>query len=663
LLFQAYLDSSGVGYYYNWEFGSNSAGDESYADIMATNTFYSNGGRVYWNRVCPDGTSNFGRRILRGGNNFTYVYPANLSQAECAVHNGTFIAHTQYELEAGILNDQHTELANDIYLTHEVAILAFTALTGVVIDGRGHIVDGRKQHRCFYLANSGLEVTFFDLVIVNCYADSDSYSGSNGAGIFVGSDVTLTLRGVTISNCSAISGYGGGLYLGTGGVMSVLNSTFVANEARFGAGIYVRASSGIGCSLKDTSLVGNRAERRGAGLHAGSGATVNLERCTVHDNEITSTSNSDSSSGYHGAGCYFGSSTKVSILNSFITHNAGAGWGSGFIAWTNSVVELTDTIVKGNICKYRGCGAYNYLNAATISGSIFASNSGGNYGGGLYMTNSSSLELSAYMFYDNYATDKTSSDIYAGGSESVSNGCPTDAPNNFGHGILHCSGCNDFYYPANLSLSGCEANATTASVSTGFALESVLQSNRVISLEVDVYLDSEVVVLGFTPLTGVVVDGQGRYKIDGQGQHRCFFVGNAATELTLRALNVSNCAASASYYVGASSGTLFYGGAVFVDNNAIITIVQSALVHNSAPSGNGGGLYVGIGGSFTAINSTFAYNSVPGDRAGAGFYLDTGAALDINGLHVRTIYRGRDMITRLINILCALFLGFIYSFC
>ena len=237
LLLQASFENYGVGYYYNWEFDSNFAGNDDYADVIATSYFYSRGGRVYWNRVCPEGSSNFGRKILRGGDNFAYVYPANLTEAECAVHNDTLIAHTQHELEAGVLNSQRTELARDIYLTHEVAILAFTKLTGVVLDGRGHTVDGRRKHRCFYLANAGLEVTLIDLMIANCYADSDSYSGSYGAGIFVGSGISLTLHGTTVTNCSAVSGYGGGLYIGTMGSLVVDTSTFMSNDARYGAGI------------------------------------------------------------------------------------------------------------------------------------------------------------------------------------------------------------------------------------------------------------------------------------------------------------------------------------------------------------------------------------------------------------------------------------------
>ena len=632
---QAYFGNYGVGHYYNWEFESNTAGYADYADVITTTYFYSHGGRVYWNRVCPEGTSNFGRKILRGGNNFAYVYPANLTEAECASHNGTLIAHTQHELEAGVLNSQRTELARDIYLTHEVAVLAFTELTGLVIDGRGHTVDGRSQHRCFYLANAGLEVTLIDLVIANCYADSNSYSGSYGAGVFVGSGITLTLHSVTVSNCSTISGYGGGLYLGTSVALVATKSTFMENEALEGAGIYLVASGATTVSLQDSFLKANRADRQGAGLYVGNGITISLERCTVHANEITSSSNSDGTGGYHAAGCYFGGSTKVSILDSFITHNIGASWGGGFLAWTNSVVELTNTVVKGNICKYRGCGAFNYLNSASVIGSTFAGNSGGNYGGGLYMTSSTSLELLAYMFYDNSATDQASSDLYAGGSETIGNGCPVDAPNNFGHGILYCSGCNDIYYPANLSSSGCEANATSASVSSAFELESALQSDRVISLEANVYIVSEVAVLGFLPLTGVVMDGQGRYKVDGQDQHRCFFVGNAATELTLRALNVSNCAASTNYYVGTTSGMTFYGGAVFVDNNAVFAMVQSALFGSSAASGYGGGLYVGTDSTFAAINSTVAFNSVSENGLGAGCYISTGASFDANGFHVR----------------------------
>jgi len=624
---QAYFDNYGTGYYYNWEFDSNFAGDDNYADIIATTSFYNNNGRVYWNRVCPEGTSNFGRKILRGGNNFAYVYPANLTEAECSVYNDTVVAHTQHELESGVLNAQRIELARDIYLAHEVAILAFTSLRGVVIDGRGHSVDGQRQHRCFYLANAGLEVTLIDLVIANCYVDAESYSASNGAGIYAGPGVTLTLHGITITNCSAASGYGGGLSVGSSNALVVFNSTFTGNNAWYGAGIYVVSSDRTTCTFQETVIVDNLADRYGAGLYASTYSTVVLERCTVSANEITS--------GYHGAGCYFGVSTKVSIFDSFITHNFGAERGSGFSAWTNSIVKLNNTVVKGNVCKDRGCGAYNHYNSATMIESTFARNSGGKYGGGVYMTSSSSLILSVYMFYDNNATDQASSDIYAGGSETIDNGCPADAPNNFGHGILYCSGCNNIYYPANLTSSGCESNATTASVTSQYALESALQSDRVISLEADIFIISEVAVLGFVPLTGVVIDGQDFYKVDGQDQHRCFFVGNAATELTLRALNVSNCAASTNYYVGTPLGPAFYGGALFVDNNAVLTLVESVLFRSSATSGYGGGLYAGTGSTIKAMNSTIAYNDVSEGGLGAGCYIDTGSIFISSDLHVR----------------------------
>ena len=624
-----------MGYYYNWEFEGNTAGYETYNDIITTDTFYSNGGRVHWNRACPAGTSNFGRKILRGGNNFAFVYPANLTEAACAAHNGTtLVARTQHDLEAGILNAQRTELARDVFLSHEVAVLAFTALRGVVVDGRGHAVDGRGQHRCFYLANAGVEVTLIDLVVANCVASAGSYGGSYGAGIFAGAGATLTLRGVTVKNCTAVAGYGGGLYLGAASTLSVANSTFAGNAALQGAGLFAAASSGTTCVLRGTTLVGNRAERQGGGLYAGTSVTVSMEACTVDANEITSSSNSDSTSGYHGAGCYFGGSTKVTIQNSFIARNRGAGWGGGFLAWTNSVVKLANTAVSRNRCLYRGCGALNYLNTATVAGSTFSDNAGGAYGGGLYMTSSSSLALSAYTFYGNSATDQASSDVYAGGSETVGNGCPADAPYNFGHGVLYCSGCDDVYYPANLSVVGCEANATAASVGSQLALESAFQSDRVIALEADVYLHAEVAVLGFLPLTGLVVDGQGLFKVDGQGQHRCFFLGNMWTELTLRDLNVTDCRASTNYYVGATSGSRFYGGAVFVDNGAVLTLAGAVLLASSATGGYGGGLYVGTGGNFTATDSVIAFNAVSDDGLGAGCFINTGATFAADGLHV-----------------------------
>ena len=213
---------------------------------------------------------------------------------------------------------------------------------------------------------------------------------SLGGGVYV-AGASPTLRAClvlgnttrTAAPASWIEGHGGGIYAAAGSVLTLVDCGVSSNQASFGGGIHLDASSAI---LSNCSLSANRAESElgtgqgGGGIHAANGSDVDLDGCTISGNVVIRGD---------GGGLYTDSSTATLSSCSVVFNDgggasvigsAGYGWGGGIYSTPDSSVDLTGSDVSDNWGDYGGgglCGTAN-LTDCTVS------RNRGQFGGGAY---------------------------------------------------------------------------------------------------------------------------------------------------------------------------------------------------------------------------------------------------------------------------------------
>jgi predicted outer membrane repeat protein len=149
-----------------------------------------------------------------------------------------------------------------------------TILRNLTIHGEGQertVVDGRGRGPVFVITNS--TVTINGVTIQNGEASSAGGRGIFGGGIR--NDGTLTIENSTFSNNSALRS-GGGIF--NGGTLTVKNSTFAGNRAPLGGGIF----NGGTLIIENSTLSGNRALESGGGIF--NGGMITLTHVTFENN-------------------------------------------------------------------------------------------------------------------------------------------------------------------------------------------------------------------------------------------------------------------------------------------------------------------------------------------------------------------------------------------
>ncbi|MBF0450153.1 MAG: right-handed parallel beta-helix repeat-containing protein [Candidatus Magnetomorum sp.] len=163
-------------------------------------------------------------------------------------------------------------------------------------------------------------------------------------------------------------GYGGGIFISTGGIVTFHKNVVYDNSGEYGGGVYI-AKSGLGVlTLYNNSVLNNESYRAGGGIYAqGNGDFL------INENDI-SKNNSEIS---YGGGIYTYSShqnNNISFNNNNITKNNCRDGGGGIYAIGNNYVEYIS--FKGNNISENNCER---------------SNSSENYGGAGIYTKGKSL--------------------------------------------------------------------------------------------------------------------------------------------------------------------------------------------------------------------------------------------------------------------------------
>jgi CSLREA domain-containing protein len=237
----------------------------------------------------------------------------------------------------------------------------------VTIDGAGAgqtIIKGGAgwDDRIFDIPAWGISVTLNDMTIAN--GNVNGYGG----GIYHGNTGTLTLNNSSVSGNSATGGSGGGISHGSGGTFKLNNSIVSGNTAAAGGGI---SSANATVLLTNSTVSGNTSSNGGGGISSGGGSLA-----------VTgSTISGNTSTGDFGGGIASGDGT-LTVIGSTISGNT-AHLNAGGIANIGSTLTLANSTISGNTATGGAGGGINNFGAigpfkvstATLNNVTIANNS------------------------------------------------------------------------------------------------------------------------------------------------------------------------------------------------------------------------------------------------------------------------------------------------
>jgi CSLREA domain-containing protein len=435
------------------------------------------------------------------------------------------------------------------------------------------------------------------VLVDNTTIDHNTNTGNGGGILIQGCEVTI--NNSTISNNTS-NAMGGGIHITTSRPFVLTNSTISGNTAKTnGGGIWAQISL-TSMLLSNNTIAGNSVTNT-TGDNRGGGMYVSLR--TMTSATIAGTAFRENTAG-SGGGLYAVLLTNSAPLkvdhSTFVANKATtpASLGGGlFVGGTIGNVEIRDSAFEHNESQGidgRGGGVY-LMRPSTISGSKIVSNVSGRYGGGVFITNGATAQITTSEISNNSAINTKG----------------------FGGGI---------YNLASLTITDSKVNGNTATMNGGGIFTTStggpilrLERSRVEgnSAALDgggVMVQSTFVVLVATTIAGNSSgrDGGGLWLLDIQSA-------------TIDSSTINNNTAARD-----GGGVLARGSATF--NN-------STLSQNYA-KGDGGGIWAM--GNQTIAHSTVYQNRA--DQAGGGVFVAANTATIRNSIIAsNTGPLGRDL--------------------
>jgi fibronectin-binding autotransporter adhesin len=403
-----------------------------------------------------------------------------------------------------------------------------------------------------------------------------------------GTKASFTLINSEIINNQ--SSRGGGLSIVSGGPSAILNSVISGNTSSDNAGgVYINTTTGQTAQIVNSLIENNTASGSTVPLNGGKGGGVVISNGTLKVTESLIVGNMASADA--GGGIYISPSGIVTIVNSEIGRNTATSGGG-----IDNVGKLTvaGSTISNNTAA-EGGGLDSILNdAINITRSLFIDNQAtGGAGGGISISNSSTLTISKLTFSGDIFRDNSAST--AGGGMAVANSSNT--------------------VPITVTGSTFDGN-TSGSLGGGVYASSASSLTLMMS--------------HFTGNTAGTGAGAFLYSPAGVKEQvtQSTFQGNVAgfNGGGLAMLGNSTKFLTASIITGNVSATTdqgYGGGGLVIKGAGALKVVASAITGNQA-SRYGGGIYDSDGSSIT-LTSSKVTNNVAGSNGG-GVYITGGSA-------------------------------------
>lgn len=198
-----------------------------------------------------------------------------------------------------------------IALTDDPIYLSFFA-TDITIDGDQRVAldAGSSTSRVVYATGSDIRLTLRGLTLRNGRTNSSSDGGNNGAGIYLDNGVTLRLENSVVED--NVAGIGGGGIFSSDSTLTIVDSVFTGNVATYGWGGAVYSTGSGSLTVERSRFEQNTANTQGGALYSGVPTTIT---------DSTITRNSLANPGA-GAGVRFTLPRARTLNNNQITNNA-----------------------------------------------------------------------------------------------------------------------------------------------------------------------------------------------------------------------------------------------------------------------------------------------------------------------------------------------------
>ena len=269
---------------------------------------------------------------------------------------------------------------------------------GTIVLNSGAILQNNKaaQFGSGILANNGVKITMEDGAIIR---NNTNRNYELGGGILIGNGSTFTMNGGEISGNTA-NGGGGVAIIGSTMVMNdgVIsnNSTYrTSGQGSYGAGVYVAdyANSSGGDTLFTATpasfemnggkITGNKALDYGGGIltfpQQGQQITININNGNISGNQVTE--------GSGGAVAAFFGVTELNVKGGTLSGNSAQNYGGGVFLYDTTNVTISGGTISENKAS-QGGGVYLWPTSAAkqTGGSIEnnVANAGGGVCGGTY---------------------------------------------------------------------------------------------------------------------------------------------------------------------------------------------------------------------------------------------------------------------------------------
>jgi hypothetical protein len=301
------------------------------------------------------------------------------------------------------------------------------------------------------------------------------------------SDVTDNL--VSQFSASDNPSEGGGIHLEDNASATLTRTRILRNRANTGAGLnayrarYDIVDSAIEANIAAPTATAPATTGFGGGIAAssnnpapplGPGSIVNVTRTLVRNNSATVAGGGIAMIGDN----FSAVKATLSLTDSVVSGNQSQSQGGGILlnrtnAALNNSLIIANTVSGGSLA-FGGGLLITSTSSATVSGTTFARNAAGQYGGGIFMDDSANLQMTSSQIYDNSASAQGGGGLFVGpngaSSGTVQNSIIADntgyqiaehlCPRTFltyqSNTITPRSGSNDIYF------GGCPSSLFTA---------------------------------------------------------------------------------------------------------------------------------------------------------------------------------------------------------
>ncbi len=309
----------------------------------------------------------------------------------------------------------------------------------VTINGNGAVIDGQAADRVFEIYSTRTDRGKTSLKNLTVQNGKTPETGYGGGGIFVRSGGLLGIVNSTVENNRSL--VGGGVAADSGSVVTISSSKVSGNTAyvsgSFGGSYGGVLSSGI-LTITNSTISANHAVDYAAGIY--SDGSLTITGTSVTGNDLTNIFGSGVASGV-GLG-FVGTALAISgstFSNNLANALAGAGGGMEIHSGTGTV---SGTTVSGN-SSFDGAGISNDGGSIHFSGlDVHDNHAGANAGGISFNNATTSATLDTSKVHDNTAgsegggiTVANGATLTASGSAITNNTAGTDTSNGFGGGI------------------------------------------------------------------------------------------------------------------------------------------------------------------------------------------------------------------------------------